>query len=173
MTRDEKTALVEVMTETFRNTPHIILTSFQGLTVNQATNLRRRIRGAGGRYIVIRNRLAKRAAAGTAVEPLASRFQGPCAVATHGSDPVVLAKTLVDFSKENPQLEFLAGLIDSRSVVDPAGVKQLASLPGLDGLRAQLLALIQTPSTMLARVVGTPARQLARVIDARREQLGD
>lgn len=170
MNRAEKVAACESMKQTFSATNHIILTSFRGLSVNQATELRSRIRHAGGRIQVVKNRLAKRAAAGTPVEVLVDKFSGPCALATHESDPVVLAKTLADFTKQNPQLELLAGMIDAKEFLDQDGVKHLASLPGLQELRAMLLNVIQTPATQLVRLLGTPATELARVLDARREQ---
>jgi large subunit ribosomal protein L10 len=165
-----KVEAIERLTEAFSGTPHVILANFSGLTANQVSELRTRVRAAGGRYSVVKNRLAKRAAAGTAVEHLAGKLRGPCALVLHRTDPVLLAKTLHTFAKDNPQLELVAGVIDSREFVDAAGVKQLASLPGLPELRAQLLALIQTPATMLVRLLGTPGTQLARVVNARGEQ---
>ncbi len=170
MDRAEKVAAVERMNQTFSATNHIILTSFRGLNVNQATELHRRVRRAGGRIQVVKNRLAKRAAAGTPVELLVDKFSGPCALATHDSDPVSLAKALAEFNKQNPELELLAGMIDAKELLDKNGVKQLASLPGLQELRATLLSLIQTPATQLVRLLGTPATEMARVLDARREQ---
>ena len=59
---------------------------------------------------------------------------------------------------------------DARDVLDVQGVKQLAALPGLPELRAQLLCLLQTPATQLVRLLDTPGTQVARVVDARREQ---
>lgn len=169
MKRTQKVELVERMSEAFRATPHVVLATFSGLSVNQASELRSKVRAAGGRYQVIKNRLAKRAAQGTPLEPLARRFAGPCGLALHREDPVVLAKTLSEFAKNNPQLTLVGAIVDARSVVDEAGVKDLASLPGLPEMRAQLLALIQTPATTLVRLLGTPGTQLARVLDARRE----
>jgi large subunit ribosomal protein L10 len=168
--RVEKTAFIEEMHESFSGTPHLILASFRGLNVNQATVLRSRVRRAGGRLRVIKNRLAKRAAAGTPAESLVEWFEGPCAIATHATDPVSLAKALADFCKENPQLELLAGLVDAKEVLDVKGVKRLASLPALPELRAQLLCLIQTPATQLVRLLGTPGTQVARVLDAHRDR---
>jgi large subunit ribosomal protein L10 len=167
--RQQKQATVERLNALFTATPHVILTSFRGLTVNQETELRGRIRDIGGTYAVLKNRLAKLAAMGTPMEPLAERLAGPCALATHASDPVVLAKTLNTFAKENPELELVAGVVDAKDLLDVAQVKVLASLPGLEELRAQLLALFQTPATTLVRLLSTPGTQLARVLDARRE----
>jgi large subunit ribosomal protein L10 len=168
--RIEKTKVVEGMAESFGQTPHVFLTTFRGLTVNQATELRRKVRETGGSFKVVKNRLAKRAAPGTSLESISDRLEGPCALAAHVDDPVALAKVLAEFSKTNPELEVLGGVIDAHQSLDAAGVKQLASLPGLPELRAQLLAMIQTPATMLVRLLGTPGGQVARVLDARREK---
>lgn len=172
MNREQKVAAVERLNRTLASSPNVIVASFRGLTVNQESGLRGRVRAAGGRYQVVQNRLAKRAAAGTPAELLADSLTGPCAMATHASDAVALAKAISDFTKENPQLEVVAGLVDAKEMLDAHGVKQLASLPGIDELRAQLLALIQTPATTLVRLLATPGSQLARVLDARRETLG-
>jgi large subunit ribosomal protein L10 len=67
----------------------------------------------------------------------------------------------------------MAGVIDAKELIDAAGVKQLAKMPGMLELRAQLLALIQTPATTLVRLLGTPSSQLARVVDARREGMDE
>jgi large subunit ribosomal protein L10 len=170
--RAEKTAAVERMSQEFQGVPHVFVTDFRGLTVNQSSDLRRKIRAAGGRYRVVKNRLAKRAAVGTAVEKISTSLSGPCALALHRSDPVSLAKVLTEFAKDNPQLQVLAGVVDAREVLDAIGVKALATLPGLAELRAQLLALINTPATTLLRLVNTPASQTVRALDARREQMG-
>ena len=168
--RSEKVAIVEEMNASFAGSSHVILTTFSGLTANQANELRSKIRGAGGKFRVIKNRLAKLAAPGTPIEPLLDQFTGPCALAAHDSDPVALAKTLAEFGKRNPQLGLLAGVIDAKSVLDASGVQELALLPGLQELRAQLLSLIQTPATSLVRLLGTPGTQLAQVLEAHREK---
>ena len=172
MIRAEKIAFVERLNRKLEASPHVILAGFRGLSVNQANDLRRKVEQVGGSYQVIKNRLAKLAVQGTAAEPLSAQFEGPCALATHESDPVALAKALADCAKDNAQIELHAGLVDAKDLIDAAGVKQLASLPGLPELRAQLLALIQTPATTLVRLINTPGSQIARVLDARREEQG-
>ena len=173
MKRTEKEAAVAQMNQLFQDSPHMFVASYRGLTVNQASELRNKIRSIGGRYQVVKNRLAKRAMQGTHAEPLGEKFDGPCGVAMHESEPVVLAKALAEFAKDyKEQIRLLAGLVDSKDVIDAEGVEQLSKLPGLPELRAQLLALFQTPATQLVRLLGTPATQLARVVDARVEAGG-
>ncbi len=171
MLRSDKVRMVEGLAADFAKTPNVFLASYRGLTANQSTELRRRVRIAGGTLRVVKNRLAKRASAGTGTEKIRDGFAGMIAVAAHESDPVGLAKVLTEFAKDNPQLDLLSGVIDAQQVVDAAGVKQLSSLPGLPELRAQLLALVNTPATMLVRLLNTPGGQVARAIDARRENL--
>ena len=173
MKRAEKDALIEGLNTRFSENPHIIVTSFRGLSANQANGLRRKIDETGGSIRVIRNRLAKRAAAGTPVEALIEQFEGPCALLSHADDPVGLAKALAGFIKENPEVALKAGLIDAREQLDVEGLTQLSKMPALPELRAQMLALFQTPATMLVRLLGTPGTQLARVIDANREKQGN
>jgi large subunit ribosomal protein L10 len=169
--RTEKTAHVEELNLALAGASHVVLARFSGLSVNQATDLRTRVRQAGGRLRVVKNRLAKRAVAGTAASRLAERFTGPCALAFHGSDAVALAKTLSEFAKSNPQLELLAGVVDAATVLDVEGVKRLALLPGLNELRGQLLSVIQAPAGRLVRLLATPGAQVARALDARRQKL--
>jgi large subunit ribosomal protein L10 len=165
--RTEKTTQIDALHATFREHPHLIVASFRGMPVNVTNELRRKIRGAGGSYRVIQNRLARRAAAGTPAEPLGPRLRGPCAVIAHPTDPIALAKVLTDFVKANPGIELVAGIVDGTDLAEPAAIRALSTMPGLPQLRAQLLALIQTPATMLVRLLGTPATQLARVVDLR------
>jgi large subunit ribosomal protein L10 len=169
--RTEKSANVEQMTGVFRKAPHVFVTDYRGLTANQSVDLRRRIRQTGGSYQVVKNRLAKRAAVGTAAEKIASHLVGPRGVACHETDPIALAKVLSDFAKDNPQLRLVAAVVDAREVVGADGIKTLATLPGLPELRGHLLALLQTPATQLVRLLQTPASQMARALDARREKL--
>jgi len=171
LNRAEKTAALESASESFRHTPHVLVTDFRGLSANQSSELRRRIRAAGGTFTVVKNRLAKKAAEGTALDPLRPMFVGPCGLAAHRSDPVALAKVLTEFAKDNPQLRVTTALVDGKDILDPQAVKALSTLPGLPELRAQLLALVNTPATMLARLLATPGQQTARVLDARREKL--
>lgn len=171
MNRQEKVASVEFIRDAMNASPHVILASFSGLSVNEATELRRRVRASGGNYKVIKNRLAKLALEGTGAEPLRDKLTGPCALAYHPEDPVGLAKALQEFAKDHPALTLVGGVVDAKDVLETADVEALSKMPGLPELRAQLLAMINSPATTLLRLVATPGTQLARVIDARREAI--
>jgi large subunit ribosomal protein L10 len=169
--RTEKATVVESLAERFRSTPHVILADYKGLTAGQATELRRKIRVVGGTYLVLKNRLARRGSEGTSVGKIADRLKGTCGLAAHATDPVALAKVVSEFAKDHPQFRLLACVVDAKEVYEAEGIKRLATLPGRQELRAQLLALINTPATQLVRLINTPAGQIARAVDARREKL--
>ena len=119
-------------------------------------------------FKVTKNRLARRALVGTAFEPLSPLFAGPTAIA-FSRDPVVAAKVVVEFANRNNKLTIVGGGLAGQQM-DVAGVRELASLPSLDELRAKLVGLLQTPGTRLAVVLQATAGQIARVVAAHAEQ---
>jgi large subunit ribosomal protein L10 len=82
----------------------------------------------------------------------------------------MLAKVLVDFAKEHPQLVVKAGVVSGSQMLDAEGVKALSTMPSLPELRAKLLGMLMAPATQLVRLLNTPASQLARVLKAHQEK---
>jgi large subunit ribosomal protein L10 len=171
MNRTEKQQMVEELHRELEASPHAVLVDFRGLSVPAATEFRKRVRAAGSRYRVVKNSLALRAAKGTSLEQLQSHLEGTTGIAYAGSDPVALAKVLVDFAKDNPALSLKGGIVAGDQVLDAEGVKALSAMPGLTELRARLLGLLMAPATQLARLLGTPGTQLARVMKAHQDKL--
>ena len=171
MNRTEKEQLVEQLHEELKAAPHIVLVDFRGLSVPAATEFRRKVRAAGSKYRVVKNRLALRAAKDTPLEKIDAQFVGTTGIAWTGDDPVVMAKALVDFAKEFPALKFKAGIVAGEDVLDADGVKALSTMPSLPELRSSLLGLLQAPATKLVRLLGTPATQMAQVLEARKEEI--
>jgi len=166
MQKAEKAQLIDELHEEFGRSPHAILVDFRGLSVPAVTEFRRKIRQAGSRYRVVKNSLALRAAKDTPLEALSVKFENTTGVAYTGSDPVVLAKVLVDFAKEHPQLVVKAGVVAGSQMLDAEGVKALSTMPSLPEVRARLLGLLQAPAARLVRLFGAPGSQLARVLKA-------
>jgi large subunit ribosomal protein L10 len=146
----------------------VVVTQYSGLSVGEMTELRAQMRGAGANVKVTKNRLTKRALAGTRYEGLEAMFTGPTAMACSG-DPVAAAKVTIGFAKTHPKLIVIGGGLGDK-VLDAEGIKSLASLPSLDELRGKLIGLINTPATRLAGVLQAPAGQLARVLAAYAEK---
>ena len=164
MDRAQKREAVAQLKQTFTETNVVVITRNLGLSVAQSTDLRNRMRDAGARYKVAKNRLALIALEGTPYAPISDLLTGPTAIAT-STDPVAAAKAAVDFAKTNDKLEIVGGAM-GQTLLDAEGVKALAALPSLDELRAKLVGLIQAPGTKIAQVVNAPAAKLARVFGA-------
>ena len=164
MHRQQKEQVVEALHETFSSASSIVVAHQKGLTVAQMTDLRGRMREAGAGFKVTKNRLAKLALDGTPYEGMADLFSGPTTVA-YSDDPVSAAKVAVKYASDNDKYEVVGGGLDGKAL-SVAEVKALASLPGIDELRAKIVGMIATPATRLAQVTAAPAGQLARVFGA-------
>jgi large subunit ribosomal protein L10 len=167
--KSEKTKLVETLHATFSDATSVVIAHQVGLTVAESNEIREKMRNAGARYKVTKNRIAKIALKGTKFEGLSDQFTGPTAIGT-SDDPVAAAKTLVEFAKGNNKISIVCGSVDGQ-VLGKADVETLAKLPSLDELRAKLVGLMQAPAAKLARLSQAPAGKLARVIQARADQL--
>lgn len=164
MDRASKEELVSSLNQSFSQAGLVVVTHYSGLTVEEMTDLRRKIRDAGASYKVTKNRLTRLAINGTQYEPLADMFTGPTGIAV-SEDPVAAAKVTVEYAKKNDKLIVLGGAM-GEIVLDAGGVKALASLPSLDELRGKIVGLLQAPATKVAGVLQAPAGQVARVISA-------
>ena len=103
MDREGKREFVAGLAQVFAETSMVVVTRNQGLTVAEVTDLRRRMRAAGAEFKVAKNRLAKLALDGTKFDGIAPLLTGTTALAW-SADPVVVAKTVVDFAKSNEKL---------------------------------------------------------------------
>ena len=165
VSRAEKDTELGQLQAAFREADAAVLVDYRGITVPQVTELRRQIRSAGGRYRVVKNSLAKRAAAGTSFEAFSAQFAGPTAVVYTVKDPVALAKALTTFAKTLPSLTIKGAVVQGQALT-PAAVVSLASLPGRQELYAQLLGVLQAPMQQLVTVLSAVPRSLVNVLSA-------
>jgi large subunit ribosomal protein L10 len=162
--RTQKREFVAGLHEALAATSMIVVTHNTGLTVAEATDLRRRMRAAGVTFRVAKNRLAHLALEGTHFDGLMPMLKGPTALAW-SQDPVAAAKAAVEFARINEKLVLIGGSLGSQTL-DASGVRALAELPSLDALRARIVGMIATPATRVAGVLPASAGQLARVFGA-------
>jgi len=136
MSKTERQSKVEALTERLGGASNIYVTDFSGLSVGKITELRRRLRGAGARYLVVKNTLAQRALAANNIGVLDDHLAGPTGLVLTGADPLPAAKILGDFAKEHKKPSVRIGLVDGKAV-NPAYVKRLGELPSRDALLGQ------------------------------------
>ena len=148
----------------FEKSPTVVICKFEGLNVADTEALRNEIRGKGGRYRVVPNRLARLAAKDTAFEAPLAEQRGMTALAFAGDDPIDLLKALADYAKSHEVFSFTAGVVEGRAL-DIDALNALSKLPGREGVYAQLLYLLNAPAQRLMSVINAPARDLSIVVD--------
>ena len=132
--KEQKQKDLDALAEQFKAANAAMLVSFNKMTVGKDQELRRQLREAGVTYSVVKNTLARKAAAGTPLEPMSDQFKGVTAVALSTSDPVALSKAIAKFSKANPDIfTFKVGLVEGK-VVELKDVESIASLPSREAM---------------------------------------
>jgi large subunit ribosomal protein L10 len=161
--RSEKQQDLDKLKSELAKVSTVILTTFQGITVENDTKLRRAVQAAGGQYKVVKNTLAERAGAGTPVEGLLKNLSGTNSIAFTNADPVALAKALTKVAKEVPAFQFRAGLVEGR-VISIAEIQQLANLPSKEDLLSKIMFLLNAPAQRVAMALNALPRNLAVVV---------
>jgi large subunit ribosomal protein L10 len=172
ITKERKQELVEQYTEVLSQNVGLILTSFSGLSVKQAEELRGRIREIGGGFNVVKNTLAKIAFEQAGLDMPAEYLEGTTAIGFASDDIPALAKAIVELSKETEALNIKVGVLEG-SRIDAAQIIDLAELPPLTTLQAQIIALIQTPAKQVAGALAGSVRQIINVTNAYSQKEGE
>jgi large subunit ribosomal protein L10 len=142
----------------------VILTTFQGITVEDDTKLRRAVQAAGGKYQVVKNTLAELAANGTPVGGVLKDLKGTNSIAYTNTDPVALAKALTKVAKDVPAFKFKSGIVEGK-VISIAEIQQLANMPSKEELISKIMFLLNAPAQRLAVVINAVPRNAAVVVN--------
>jgi len=172
MQRSEKERLVAELTERLKTTETLIVADYRGLSVTELDNLRGQLLEHGARLQVVKNTLTRRAAEESGSDALLALLEGPTAIAFLESDgdPVAVAKALSTVARETKVLTIRGGILAGTQIGEDE-VKNLATLPPADVLRAQLVSAVAGPLIMVVGLFTAPLRDFVNVLDARIEQL--
>jgi large subunit ribosomal protein L10 len=157
LNRNEKAAVITDVAAQVARSQTLALAEYRGLTVEHLNNLRKQARDKGVYLHVLKNTLARRAVAGTPFEVAAESMVGPL-IYGFSEDAVAAAKVMSDFAKSNDKLVVKGGAYAGKAL-SADGVKALASVPSKEVLLAQLLGLMQSPVSRIARVLAAIAEQ--------------
>ena len=157
LNRNEKAAVVAEVTAQVGKSQTLALAEYRGLTVEHLNALRKQARDKGVYLHVLKNTLPRRAVAGTPFEVAAGSMAGPL-IYGFSEDAVAAAKVIADFAKSNDKLVVRAGAYAGKAL-DANGVKALAAIPSKEVLLSQLLGLMQSPVSRMARVLAALAEQ--------------
>jgi len=160
---------MQEMTSIFSTTSAGILVDYQGLTANEMSDLRSKLREVSSKMRVIKNKLSLIAAKETPYAGLSDQFVDTRALVYSADDPMGQAKVIVQFAKDNPNLKIFAGILVDRnkvSILDENSVEALESMPSREELLVQLLFLMQSPATQLVRTLNEVPAKFVRLLSA-------
>ena len=168
MTREEKQAFVAEFEERLGRADAFFLTDFTGLNVQAMTSLRSQLKKSGAEYLVVKNRLVKRALEDTEIPDISRFLEGPTGVVFGDGDVVAAAKTVTDFAKENGDKPvFKVGVLDT-SVLDAAQIGRVATLPPREELLSQVAGVLSAPMSALVGAMSGKLQEMAGLVDALR-----
>ena len=159
MNKEQKKTYISEMKEFFANNESVLVTHYQGLTVNQIDSLRNEMRTHGILFKITKNRITKLALKDTKCKDLSNLFTGPTAVA-FSKDAISSAKILTKFAKENKSLKIIGGIMGN-DVLDVKDVAKIATLPTLEEARAKIASILQTPSQKIISILLAPGSKIA------------
>tara|TARA_Y100000758_G_scaffold302256_1_gene269766 strand:+ start:1804 stop:2307 length:504 start_codon:yes stop_codon:yes gene_type:complete len=159
MNKEQKKTYISEMKEFFANNESVLVTHYQGLTVNQIDSLRNEMRTHGILFKITKNRITKLALKDTKCKDLSNLFTGPTAVA-FSKDAISSAKILTKFAKENKSLKIIGGIMGNE-VLDVKDVAQIATLPTLEEARAKIASILQTPAQKIISILLAPGSKIA------------
>lgn len=169
MSRADRDSKIQELHDLFGKMEMAVLTDYRGLTVADLSDFRVQLRQVEGKFQVVKNTLSIRAADGTPLEAVKEYFNGPVGILFSEDDPVGPAKALVQFMKENKNMEPKVGILSGK-VIDLDAIKMLADLPDRDTLLATALSTMQAPTANFVRTLGEIPASFVRVLDAVRAQ---
>ncbi|MBI5473653.1 MAG: 50S ribosomal protein L10 [Ignavibacteriae bacterium] len=165
MKKSEKEQVIAEVSETVSRSTAMYFTDFSGLTVEQATELRRELRKAGIEYRVVKNTLIKKALEQVSgYDKVYDKLVGPTGVAFSFDDAVVPAKVIDKFIEKHHKLSLKAAVLE-KQVYDGAKLKEIARLPSKKELMANILGSIQAPLAGVPTVINAVLRDLVSVVD--------
>jgi large subunit ribosomal protein L10 len=172
MLRRDKERIVSELTERLKDAESLLVADYRGLTMPEIDDLRTKLLDTGARFSVVKNTLTRRAAEEAGVNELLELIDGPTAIAFIDAegDPAAAAKVLNDAARARNVLVIRGGLLEGKTLTD-AEVTQLATLPPVDVLRAQVAGAVAAPLTTIVALFTAPLRDLVNVLDARIAQL--
>ena len=151
MSKEKKQVYIKEMSSQLDKAEAVIVAHYQGLTVKQLDELRKKMREHGIQFKITKNRITKLALEKTRCKDLSNLFNGPTAVA-FGEDAIISARILSKFAKDNENLKLIGGIMDNE-ILDQAGVQNVANLPTLDEARANIVGILNASASKLVSIL--------------------
>jgi large subunit ribosomal protein L10 len=170
-TKQEKIDDLEQLRERLSRATSVVVADYRGLTVQQANDLRAKLRAVGPvEYRVAKNTLLRIAVRGTPMAGVEAQLEGPTAIAMAFDEPAAMARALVDYARANEKFRIKGGVVEGE-VVDLDAIRALASLPSKDELRAKLMGTMLAPMQNLTSTLYALLGNLRNALEQRQKQI--
>lgn len=164
--RTERTELIAQLTADFGAASGLYFTAYETITVEKISELRRELRAVGGKYVVVKNTLARKALEANDLGEISSELKGPIGVAIATTDATGPAKVLKEFNKKNKDVTEVKAAVLDGTVFTGADVAKLADLPSREELYSMFLSCLQAPVQKLAGTLDGIITNFVRTVDA-------
>ncbi len=164
-----KEMMLDEIKREFEGNAYAFISSFEGLTVADMSELRRNLSKVAKRSMVVKHSLAKKVLASMNLSDADQFLQGQVLVTIGDNEPQGVSKTLVDFAKTNQKLN-PSGLVFERKLYDKAYIKSLALLPSRQELLTQVVVRVKSPITGLVLTLGQLVRGLVVALNEVKKQ---
>jgi large subunit ribosomal protein L10 len=162
---EEKQVIINEIKSRFDKASSVVLLNARGITVEQDTNLRRKLREAGVDLKVYKNSMISFAVDSTTYEGLKPYLKGPTTVVVSYDDPTTGPRIINAELKDLKKVSFKAGVLDG-VLYDTDAMQKVAGIPPRSELLARLLGSFQSPIASFARVVSAIAEKDDKQIDS-------
>lgn len=160
---------VKTLEEKLKGSANLMVTSYQGMTTPELSELRSKLKPLGCEYSVVKNTLTQIALKNIGLEEFSKYFTGPTALAFQKGDPINLSKAIVEFAKTNEKLKIIAGYLAGKILTEKE-IKVLATLPSREVLLTQIAVCLNMPIQKIATVLNAPIQKLALVLKSLEQQ---
>lgn len=169
ISKERKDELVGKYAEWVKKSQALIVTEYAGLSMKQVDDIRGKIREAGGEFHIVKNTLGEVALTSAGIPVNQKLLTGSTAIAFAFKDAPQLAKVISDYARTSEFVKIKGGYLNERAI-SAEDVKNLAEMPPLPVMRAQLLGMLNAPASKLVRTLAEPGRALASVVRAYSEK---
>ncbi len=169
MNRDQKAAAIAEIATEIQESQAVFAVDYRGISVPQAAELRAKLRESDTRFRIVKNTLTERAADQAGAEALKALLEGPTALAFVRGDAAAAAKAIADYARATDLLPFKGGLMEGNAL-DPEQIRAISRLPSRDVLYGQLVGIVASPISGLARTLQALISGLAIQLGAIQEQ---
>lgn len=163
--RAEKKDMVKELVAEIKNANPLVFTKYAGIKVNNMTELRSRLTQVNAKYRIIQNRLFKKAMEDIGITNVPLEIKGPFAVAYGGKDVVEVVRTLINYTKDNPDIIVIKGGLIDNNYLDSSNIEVLSKLPSKEVLIGRLVSQIGAPLTRFAMVMQGSIQKLLCALD--------